>query len=526
LSCPSSSGAVSKASDNKVAAAGQVFLVGAGPGDPGLITCRGAELLQKAEAVLYDSLINPALLQLAPPEAQLEPVGKRAGEPSWTQPQINARLVELARSGLRVVRLKGGDTSIFARTAEEIESLIAAGLAFEVVPGVTAASAVASHAGVPLTHRDWSSAVAFVSGAPQGAEGGDEAAEQFDWEALARFPGTLVIYMGGRTAGLWSRGLMAGGLASSTPVALLRRCSWPDQQARYCTLETVGESLAFGGGFEPPLLAVVGPVASRIHLNGWLATRPLLGQSVLITRPLDKSDALLDCLRQAGAQVGWLPSLRIEPPDDLQPLDRAAADLDQYHWLLLTSRQAIDPLLKSLWRQGWDARRLAGLRIAVVGPGTAERLAERGLRADLMAPHPHRATSLAQLLEPQVAGQRCLWPCGVAAGPELVERLQRAGAQVDRVVAYQAAPISELDPKIIAQFERGQIDWVSVCSSATADALHEMLGPTVLKRCRLASFSPTITRRLEQLGYRVAAESAETRPAALVEAIVGASSEQ
>jgi uroporphyrinogen III methyltransferase/synthase len=503
-----------------------VFLVGAGPGDPGLLTCRGAELLQKAEVVLYDSLINPALLQLVSPGARLEPVGKRAGEPSWTQPQINARLVELARSGLRVVRLKGGDTSVFARTAEEIESLVAAGLAFEVVPGVTAASAVASHAGIPLTHRDWSSAVALVSGAPQGAEGGDEAAEQFDWEALARFPGTLVIYMGARTASRWSRGLMAGGLAPSTPVALVRRCSWPDQQTRYCTLETVVAGLAPGKGFDPPLLAVIGPVASRIHLDGWLATRPLLGQSVLVTRPIDKSDALVDCLKQAGAQVGLLPSLRVVPPDDLQPLDQAVAQLGHYRWLLLTSRQAIDPFLDSLWRQGGDARRLSDLRIAVVGPGTAKRLAERGLRADLIAPHPHRAASLAQLLEPQVAGQRCLWPCGVGAGPELVERLQQAGARVDRVAAYRAAPVTELDPHLIAQLAMGRIDWVSVCSSATADALHASLGPAALRRCRLASFSPSITHRLEQLGYEVAAESAETRPAALVAAMVRASSEQ
>lgn len=503
-----------------------MFLVGAGPGDPGLITCRGAELLRKAEAVLYDSLINPALLLLAPSGARLEPVGKRAGEPSWTQPQINARLVELAKSGLRVVRLKGGDTSVFARTAEEVDSLIAAGLAFEVVPGVTAASAVASHAAIPLTHRDWSSAVALISGAPQGAEGGDEAAEQFDWEGLARFPGTLVVYMGAGTAGRWSRGLMAGGLPASTPVAVVRRCSWPDQEARYCTLDTAAETLAPGTGFDPPLLAIIGPVASRIHLDGWLATRPLLGQTVLVTRPFDAGDALVDCLKQAGAQVGLLPSLKIVPADDLQPLNRAAANLERYRWLLLTSRHAIDPLLDCLWRQGGDMRRLAGLRIAVVGPGTADRLAERGLRADVIAPHPHRAASLAALLEPSIAGQSCLWPCGLASGPELVDRLQRAGGRVDRVIAYRAATANELDRQITAQLDRGQIDWLSVCSCATADALHELLGPAALGRCRLASFSPAITRRLEQLGYHVAAEAAQTRPAALVEAIIRASSEQ
>jgi uroporphyrinogen III methyltransferase/synthase len=497
---------------------GRVYLVGAGPGDPRLLTLRGRDCLARADVVLYDYLVNPRILEHAPAGAELVCLGRHGRGRILSQGEIHARLVSEARSGRIVVRLKAGDPAVFARAAEEVAALAEAGIGFEIVPGITAALAAGSHAGISLTHRNLASAVAFVTGHEQ-----DEKPESaIDYAALARFPGTLVFYMGVTTAGSWAAALVAGGKPADTPVAIVRRCSWPDQQTLRATLGTLAELVA-QQRLRPPAIVIVGDVVAWDESAGWFTARPLWGQRVLVTRPAEQAAAARDMLEELGAHVLIQPTIEILPPEDWSAVDAAIGRLADYDWLVFSSANGVTFFLDRLEATGGDVRRLAAVKLAAVGQGTAAALAQYHLQADLLPPE-YRAEVLADSLVDSLAssGARRLLLVRASRGREvLAEQLAAAGATVDQVLAYRNVDVQQADPETAAALAEGRIDWITVTSSAIARSLGRLYGP-LLGKARLASISPLTSATLRELGWPPAAEATQFTIPGLVRAMVAA----
>lgn len=491
---------------------GHVDLIGAGPGDPGLLTLRGAECLARADVVLYDGLSNQELLRHAP-NAEHICVGKHGRTRIWKQQEIIDEMLAHARAGRRVARLKGGDPAVFARTAEEAEALRAAGVPFEIVPGITAAQAAGSYAGIPITHRRLASAVALVTG----HEEPGKPASALDWDALARFPGTLVVYMGVTKAQDWTSALLSGGKAPETPAAIIRRCSYPDQQVVHCRLDEVADQLTPASKIRPPVIVILGDVTLLAETMDWFGRRPLFGQRVLVTRPAEQAEALAQPLRELGAAVLVQPAIEIGPPDDWDEVDRAIASVERFDWLIFCSRNGVEYFLGRLFETGHDARALAGCKLAVVGTKTDQSLRPFGLRADLV-PEDFRAESLADQLAGDAAGQRIAIVRASRGRDVLAERLAEAGAETTQVAAYSHRDVTTADPGIVQRARAGEIDWVTVTSSATAENLHRLFGGA-LTRARLASLSPITSQTLRELGYEVTAEADPHTIEGLVEAV-------
>src|SRR4051812_32867037 len=403
--------------------AGIVYLVGAGPGDPGLMTRRALELIASADAVLYDRLIPPGALDGARAGAGRRYVGKEPGRPAVAQGEINAQLVELGQAGRGVVRLRGGDPFVFGRGGEEAEALAAAGVRFEVVPGVTAGIAAPAYAGIPVTHRDSASAVAFVTG----HEDPEKPESAIDWEALARFPGTLVFYMGVRNLPRIAERLVASGRDPEEPAAVGSRGTLPDQRSVTGTLADIADLAA---ELEAPAVTVVGPVAG-LDLS-WLQQRPLHGQVVAVTRARAQASELAARLAELGAEVVEAPAIRIEPRALGQELDA----ISDYALVCFTSPNGAALLLDALAERGGDARALAGATVAAIGPGTARELARRGIRADVV-PGRSIAEALAEALEEvPLEGKRALVARAAEARDVLPDALRERGAEVDVVPLY------------------------------------------------------------------------------------------
>ena len=493
---------------------GKVYLVGAGPGDPGLVTLRALACLRQAEVVLYDYLVNPAVLQHAPATAERIPLGHHPGA-NLSQEEICRRMVEAAQAGRVVVRLKGGDPSVFGRVTDEIAALQQAGIPFELVPGVTAATAAAAYTGIPLTHAGCSSAVALVTGQERHAKAGPA----LDYGALADFPGTVVVYMGVTSAPRWSQAMIQHGKPADTPVAIVRRCSWTDQRVYQCTLGTVAEEIA-RHGIRPPAVIIVGEVVRHAPPRWWFLELPLLGQRILITRPRHQAQDLADRLCALGAEVMYQPAIEIGPPADWGPVDRALERLGEYAWVVFSSANGVAYFLDRLMGRGGDVRRLAGVKLAAIGPGTAEALAHYHLRADLV-PDEFRAESLAAALVPHAAGQRCLLIRASRGREVLAEQLAAAGAHVEQVVAYRSTDVSEASPEVSRALGDGRLNWITVTSSAIASALVRLFGDD-LRRARLASISPVTSETLRRLGFPPAAEANPYTMEGLAAAIVGA----
>ncbi len=492
---------------------GRVYLVGAGPGDPGLLTLRGAACLRLADVVLYDYLVNPSLLDHAPPGARLECLGRHGRGRLWTQTEINARVVAEARAGQSVVRLKSGDPLVFAHAAEEIAALVAADIPYEIVPGVTAALAVGAYSGVPLTHRDVSSAVALVTG----HEGDGKPGSELDFDALAQFPGTLVFYMGLTTAPIWCRRLVSAGKPSHTPVALVRRCTWPNQSQVFTTLCEVPAELQ-RLAWRPPVLAIVGDVVNLRWPVDWIASRPLFGQRVMITRAANQAAELRARFESLGAEVIAQPAIDIAPVADTTLLDQALDAVGSFAWLVFSSANGVRALLDRLLARGADVRCLAGVRLAAMGPGTAAALASYHLHTDLQ-PDDYRAESLADALADRVAGARVLLVRADRGREVLAQRLQAAGALVEQVVVYESHDVAEIDPELAARVAAGQMDWITVTSPAIARSLARLFGGA-LSQTRLVSISPLTSAALVELGFHPAAESREATLDGLVAAVV------
>jgi uroporphyrinogen III methyltransferase / synthase len=480
---------------------GRVYLVGGGPGDPGLITVRGVELLGRADLVLYDGLVNPLLLQHSHAKAVRTcrmdgPDGRRLN-----QAEINRQLVDAAKAGLTVVRLKGGDPFIFGRGTEEAAALAAEGIPFEVVPGITAATAAAVYTGISLTHRDHASAVAFIAGHED--PGKPESA--LEYTALANFPGTLVFYMGLHRLPLIAERLIASGKDASTPVAVVSRATTPLQRTAEGTLADIAER-AKAAALHAPSLVIVGDCVRVRSQARWFEHRPLFGLRIGITRAQEQADTTVRRAIELGAQPMLLPMIEIGPADDWALVDAALDRLAEFDWLVFTSVNGVNGLLGRLWSQGGDARRLSRCRLAAIGPSTAAELEQYGLRCDLM-PSENRAEALAEALEPHVSGRRVLWARANRGRDVLPERLQSAGAMLEQVVVYTNRDVDYLPAAELAQLEAGEIDWLGLSSPSIARNLTRLVTPAARHQLqthtRVAAISPVTAEAAQAAGLPV-----------------------
>ena len=479
-----------------------VWLVGAGPGDPGLLTLRGAEVLASADVVVHDRLASAALLDLAPPDAERISVGKAPGNVEMDQDGINALLVEHGRAGKRVVRLKGGDPFVFGRGGEEAEALAAAGVDFEVVPGITSAIAAPAYAGVPVTHRGLSTHVTIVTGHEDPAKGRTDV----DWEALARAGGTLVILMGAaRIADIAAR-LVAGGRSPDTPVAAVRNGTRPDQVTVRATLATISEA-----DVAAPAAIVVGDVAA-LDL-GWFEDRPLFGRRVAITRAREQASGLRQQLEALGAEVLEVPAIRVEP------LAFSLPPLDDFSWLVLTSANGVVALFSALEQTGRDARALSPVRIAAIGPGTADALGLFGVRPDLVPERFVAEALLDAFPDPAGTGERVLLARAEQARDVLPDGLAERGYTVEVLPVYRTVR-EEPDPVVLERVRAGAVDAITFTSSSTVKNFCEVAGALSDPQPTVVSIGPVTSATARELGLRVDAEASEHTIDGLVTALL------
>ena len=452
---------------------GKVYLVGAGPGDPGLITLRGKYLLERAQVVVYDHLASKKLLKYVPDSAEMIYAGKRGGiKHTFTQAQINQMLVDKALAGYKIVRLKGGDPFIFGRGGEEIEELVKHNIPFEVVPGVTSATAAATYAGIPITHREYTSSVAFITGHEDPTKPGSNIA----WDKLATGAGTIIIYMGIKNLPIITENLIKYGRDPQTPVAVVRWASTPEQRSVVGTLETISD-IVRNANIRPPSLIIVGEVVSLRDKIDWFEKRPLFGKRVLITRTREQASELVSLLEEAGANCLEIATISIGQPDSHTAIDQALAELGRYDWLLFTSLNAVKFFFARLFVKNMDSRDLKGVKIGVVGKATAEALTTYGLRADLV---PEKFTGeglAASMLALGVQAKKILIPRAQEAREILVERLKAGGAEVTVAPVYKNIRPANQQTALRQEFEEKNIDLVTFTSSSTVTNFLEMLGP-------------------------------------------------
>ncbi len=499
-----------------------IFLVGSGPGDPGLFTLKGLRLLGEVDAIVYDRLAPEALLAHARSEAQLFYVGKNPGDDqAMKQEEINDLLVRLGREGKSVVRLKGGDPYIFGRGGEEALALIEAGLDFEVVPGVTSGIAAPAYAGVPVTHRGVSTSVSLVTGHEDPTKGRSDV----DWTRISNGADTIVLYMGvGRLKEI-SAGLVSAGRSPQTPVAVIRWGTVPEQRTVTGTLEDIAERVA-EAGLRPPAITVVGDVVGLREAGlGWYEKRPLFGRRVVVTRARAQAGEFSERLEALGAEVREFPTIEIRPPEDFGPLDDALRDLDSFGWLVFTSVNGVDAFVERLHRHGLDLRAVPrGARIAAIGPATAERVNENGLRVDVM-PEEFRAEALIEAIaEGSLAGVRVLIPRARVAREILPEKLREAGADVVVPPAYESVPSLEGKDELARLLEAGRIDCVTFTASSTVEnlvgAFAEEDAARLLANTRVACIGPITADTVRGHGIQVDVEAAEYTIPGLVQAVV------
>ena len=497
---------------------GFVSLVGAGPGDPGLLTVRALALLAQADAVVYDALVNPRIVHNGAirSDAEMHDVGKRGGAPSARQDAINALLVRLARAGKRVVRLKGGDPFVFGRGSEEAQALAQAGVSFEIVPGVTAGVAAPAYAGIPVTHRGVASAVTFVTG----HEDPTKRESDVDWASLARAGGTLVLYMGVKRLPDIVAALTAGGLSADTPAAVVEWGTWPRQRTVESTVAGIVEA-ARAAEIAAPSITIVGQVARLRDEIAWFDRRPLHGRRIIVTRARTQASDLAARLTELGAEVIEAPAIVIVPADPA-PLRAALDRLDTYQWVLFTSQNAVEIAWTVLRDAGGDARRFAGVRVGAVGQATARALLDRGIAADVIPP---RATAegLGEALRQRsdVRGTRILFIKAEGAGDALPTALHDMDATVDAVIAYRTMP----DPAGAATARDALAIGVDAITFTSASTVRFFLGATggtasAIRGARVIAMGPVTSAAAHALGLTVHTEPTSATIDALVDAVV------
>lgn len=501
---------------------GMVYLVGAGPGDAGLLTLRGAELLKRADVVVYDALVNKDLLRLAPKEAEIIYGGKRAKEHAIPQDQLNKLLVEKAKSGKIVVRLKGGDPYIFGRGGEEAEELVEADVPFEVVPGVSSITAAANYAGIPITHRSHSSSFTVVTG----HENPEKDIGSVDWKWLAHEPGTKIILMGVDRIRQISAELMKHGLSASTPVGMVRWGTRGRQTSIDGTLATIAD-LVEAKNFGAPAITIIGDVVKLRPKLNWFEKRPLFGQRIVVTRTRDQASELSSQLLELGAEVLEIPTIKIEMPQNRSDLMDAMLGLGQYDWLVFTSPNGVTFFFDIFFRAYEDMRALGNLRIAAVGPATAAKLKELHLRVDAM-PEEYLAAKVADAIAKfeTIENLRILLMRAEVANTELPQTLDAMGAIVDDVACYRTVAETEDVNGSAARLQEGGADWITFTSSSTVENFNARFELAKLKEqfpeIRFASIGPETSKALRNLGFEPDAEAREHNLPGLVKALMQA----
>ena len=438
---------------------GIVYLIGAGPGDPGLMTVRGLELIRRADCLVYDYLANEAFLLEASPQAEIIYVGKKGGDHTLPQKDINKLLVEKAREGKIIVRLKGGDPYIFGRGGEEAQELVRHGIPFEVVPGITSAIAVPAYAGIPLTHRQHASLVSFITG----HEDPTKPESSIPWEVLAKSPGTLVFLMGVKNLADICRELRSHGKSAATPAAVIHRGTTPAQRSVSGNLGNIAQKVE-AAGLTPPAIFVVGSVVELQSELNWFETRPLWGKRILVTRSRHQASAFVKLLTEYGATCLEAPTIEVLPPDDsYAALDEALKNLDRYHWLIFTSPNGVSAFFSRLFSSGRDVRALGECKLAAIGAATAQGLREHGLVADVV-PTDFRAEGLVSSLSPLVLpGQLLLLPRAQEAREVLPEEMVNRGAIVHVVPSYKTAAPLRLPPATESALKNGDAGCFDLC---------------------------------------------------------------
>lgn len=497
---------------------GKVYLVGAGPGDPGLLTVKAARVLAEADMVVYDRLLDPSLIELAPASAERVFVGKERGRQALTQAEIDELLVAEGLTGKTVVRLKGGDPFVFGRGGEEAQALASAGVAFEVVPGVTSAVAAAAYAGIPVTHRGMSTSVTIVTG----SEDPTKRETSTDWAALAKTGGTLVVLMGWATLPGIVTTLGANGMASDTPVALVQWGTWSKQRT---VTGTLGDIVERGktAGIGAPVVAIIGKVAELREEIGWFDRRQLSGKRVLVTRSRTQASRLIELLTELGAGTIELPSIEIGPLDDYGELDGVLAETADVprRWVIFSSVNAVEYVWERLKVMGMDARHFSGATVAAIGPATAQALRQRGIEPDFV---PKRSVSeevIAELSGVDWTGSLVVLPCSAIGRDALAVGLAGLGAEVCRLPAYRNARPEGVAERARAAFAEG-IDVVTFTSSSTVRNLLDILGDDrgLMQGCTIACIGPITAGTAKELGLSVDVVAAEHNVEGLADALV------
>jgi uroporphyrinogen III methyltransferase/synthase len=500
---------------------GKVYLVGAGPGDPGLLTLKGKACLSRADVIIYDNLANRSFLSYAHEGCQRIYVGKRGGCHTVSQKEINRLIVEGAKRGQQIVRLKGGDPFIFGRGGEEAQELVRAGVDFEVVPGVTSAIAVPAYAGIPLTHRDYTASVAFITGHE------DPTKEQSNiaWDKLATGAGTLVFLMGVGNLDKIASNLMENGRSPQTPVAVIRQGTVPDQKTIVSTLDAIGHAAA-RVGLKPPAIIVVGEVVHLREELNWFEKRPLFGKRIVVTRARAQASGFLEKLSLLGAECLEFPTIEVVPPESWGPLDQAIGSLDNYQWVLFTSVNGVLFFLKRLERLGKDVRDLKGLKIGAIGPKTAGAWTRMGIKPDLV-PSEYRAEAVVEALKAwDIAGTRILLPRADKAREVLPDELKGMGAEVHVVSAYRTVRPGHDTERVRKMIERGAVDMVTFTSSSTVTNFLAMFEPVQngfmerMAQVAVSCIGPVTAETAKQKGLKVALVAPEYTIESLTESIV------
>jgi len=479
---------------------GKVYLVGAGPGDPGLITVKGLACIKKADVVIYDYLAAPAHLAHVSKKAELIYVGKKGGDHTLSQDSINALIVEKAKTGAVVTRLKGGDPFIFGRGGEEAEVLIRADIPFEIVPGVTSAIAAPAYAGIPLTHRNFTSTLAFVTG----HENPEKSTSSIDWASLTGI-GTLVFFMGVKNLAHIVERLIHHGMPPKKPVALVRWGTTPSQVTVSGTLADIVDKVS-RAGLKAPAIIVVGDVVKLRDRMQWFETRPLYGKTIVVTRAREQASDLARQLTDLGAQCIECPTIKICGPEDLSAIDRAIAHLNTYHWIIFTSVNGVKFFFDKLFGKNLDVRALHNLKTASIGPATAAKLLEYGIKSDIV-PESYRAESVVEAFENKnIRGDRILLPRAAEARPILPVELIKMGAEVDEVAVYHTLQSRENADNLLKGLTQNHIDLVTFTSSSTVKNFKALLpadATELLHDVKIASIGPITSDTARQQGFDV-----------------------
>jgi len=497
---------------------GKVYLVGAGPGMPDLITLRGVKCLQEADVVIYDFLAAN-LLQHVPVGTETIYVGKKEGKHTVHQEKINQMLVEKAREGHTVVRLKGGDPFIFGRGGEEARVLATQNIPFEVVPGVTSGVAAAAFAGIPLTLRGYNTSVAFVTG----HEDPTKLESTIEWSKLATGVGTLVIFMGVKNLADIVDRLMAGGRDPKTPTAVVRWGATPLQTTLVGPLDTIVAQVE-KAGLKPPAVIVVGKVVELRKEINWFEEKPLFGKTVVVTRTRQQASELVARLSALGAECLECPTIRVVPPDDWSPLDQAIDSLETYDWLVLTSVNGVNFFFDRLFERDRDVRALKNVRTAAIGPATAKRLREFGFRADIV-PETYRAESVIEAFKNEpLEGKKILLPRAKEARPILPVEVRKMGATVDEIASYQTEQVTENVEELVSRLEEHCVDVITFTSSSTVKNFKAALPSEKLEKLmdgvKTACIGPITASTAKELGFNVDIEATEYTIPGLCDAIL------